>query len=248
MFHVRLNLENECRHARLGCCHDPFVSRLRPWRRRHRCKRIEKIADAKILQRVAEEHRRHMVLKKGLGIEALASMAHEIKFMADGLGVEPRVQCGYFGDCHFTQPAGNTGIAVEQAHAACCHVNRTHEIAAASDRPGDRRGVERECFLDLIEELERVAAFTIHLVNESDDRNVAQPAYFKELASPWLDPLGRIDHHHRRVDRGKGPIGIFREVLVARRIKQIEDTAVIFKGHHRCHNGNAALAFNGHPV
>ena len=175
-------------------------------------------------------------------------MAHEIKFMPDGLGVELRVQSGDFGDCHFAQSAGNAGIAVKQAHAAGCDVNRAHEIAAASDRPVDRRGVERQGLLDLIEELERVAAFTIHLVDESDDRNVAQPAHFKELAGPRLDALGRIDHHHRQVDRGEGPIGVFREILVARRIKQIEDPAVILKGHHRRHDGNAALAFNGHPV
>ena len=189
-----------------------------------------------------------MALGKSPGIEAFASMAHEIKLMIDGLGVELRVQCGYFGDCHFAQPAGSTGIAVEQTHAAGCHVNCADEIAATSDRPGDRRDVERQCLLDLIEEFERIAAFTIHLVDESDDRNVAQPAYFKELAGPRLDALGRVDHHHRRVDRGEGPIGIFRKVLVARRIEQIEDTAVILKGHHRSHNGNAALAFDGHPV
>ena len=114
-----------------------------------------------------------MAFGKSPGIEALASMAHEIELMIDGLGVELRIQSGYFGDGHFSQPAGSARITVEQTHAAGCHVNRAHEIAATSDRPGDRRDVERQCLLDLVDEFERVAALTIHLVDESDDRNVA---------------------------------------------------------------------------
>ena len=47
-----------------------------------------------------------VALGKSPGIEALAGMAHEIELMTDGLGVELRVQSGYFGDCHFAQPAG----------------------------------------------------------------------------------------------------------------------------------------------
>ena len=177
--HVRLNLENECGHAGLGSRHDPLVSRLRPRRRRHGGERIEQIADAEILERAAEEDRGHVALGKSARVKSLASMAHQIKFPAECCRVETGVQSGDFGDRHFAQRAGGARIAVEQAHATGCHVDRADEIAPAPDWPGDRRGIERQCFLDLVDEFERVAALAIHLVDESNDRNVAQPAYLE---------------------------------------------------------------------
>jgi hypothetical protein len=38
------------------------------------------------------------------------------------------------------------------------------------------------------------------------------------------------------------------EVLVARRVEQVEDVAVIFEGHHRGDHRDAALALDLHPV
>jgi hypothetical protein len=51
-------------------------------------------------------------------------------------------------------------------------------------------GVQRQRLLDLVEEFERVAALAVHLVDEGDDRDVAQPADLEQLAGarsrcPW---------------------------------------------------------------
>ena len=77
-------------------------------------------------------------------------------------------------------------------------VDGADEVAAAPDRPRHRRDVERQRLFDLVDQVERVAAFAIHLVDESDDRNVAQPADLEQLAGARLDALGGVDHHHRR--------------------------------------------------
>jgi len=91
------------------------------------------------------------------------------------------------GNRHFAQGAGGAGIALEQTHAAGFYVDGADEIAAAADRPRHRCGIEREGLLDLVEQLERVAAFTIHLVDESDDRNIAQPAHLEQFSGARLD-------------------------------------------------------------
>ena len=61
-------------------------------------------------------------------------------------------------------------------------------------------------------------------------------------------PLRGVDHHHRRIDRGERAVGVFRKVLVARRVEQVEDAAVVFEGHHRGDDRDAALALDRHPV
>ena len=194
--HIRLDLENECGRAGFGGRDDALVGGLRPRRRRDGAKRIEEVAHAEIFERTAEEDRSQVAFGKGARIESLAGMAHEIEFRAECRGVEIWVQRGDFGDRHCAQRTGRSRIAVQQAHATGRHVDCADKIAAAPDRPSDRRGIERERFLDLIDEVERVAALAIHLVDEGDDRNVAQPAHLEQLARPRLDALGRVDHHH----------------------------------------------------
>ena len=61
-------------------------------------------------------------------------------------------------------------------------------------------------------------------------------------------PLRRIDHHDGRIDRGERAVGVLREVLMARRVEEIEDAAAIFEGHHGGDDGDAALALDPHPV
>ncbi len=110
------------------------------------------------------------------------------------------------------------------------------------------RGVERQRLFDLVKQIERIAAFAVHLVDEGDDRNVAQPAHLEQLAGPRLDAFGGIDHHHGGIDRRQRAIGIFGKILVAGRVQQVEDQAAIFEGHHRGDDGNPALALDLHPV
>ena len=120
--------------------------------------------------------------------------------------------------------------------------------AAAADRPGHRRGVERQLVFDLIEDFEGVAALPVELVDEGDDGDVAQPADLEQLQRARLDALGGVDDHDRRVDGGQRAVGVVGEVLVARRVEQVEDVVAIFEGHHRGDDGNAALALDLHPV
>jgi len=59
--------------------------------------------------------------------------------------------------------------------------------------PEGRGHVERQRLLDLVDEVERVAALAGELADKGDDRHVAQPADLEELAGLLLDaPLGAI--------------------------------------------------------
>ena len=139
-------------------------------------------------------------------------------------------------------------VLAERAQRLAADVVGAGERAAAPDRPVERRGVERQRLLDLVEQVERIARLAVHLVDEGDDRDVAQPADLEQLARARFDALGGVDHHHRRVDRGQGAVGVLGKVLVARRVEQVEDAAAVFEGHHRGDDRDAAFALDAHPV
>ena len=139
-------------------------------------------------------------------------------------------------------------VLAERRQAAAPDVVGAGERAAAADRPGERRGVERQRLLDLVEEVERIARLAVHLVDEGDDRDVAQAADLEQFSRARLDALGRVDHHDRRVDGGQRAVGVLGEVLVAGRVEQVEDAVAVFEGHHRGDDRDAALALDAHPV
>ena len=71
---------------------------------------------------------------------------------------------------------------------------------------------------------------------------------FSSLMVRASTPLTRVDHHHRRIDRGQRAIGVFGEVLVARRVEQVDHAVAVGKLHHRAGHRDAALLFQFHPV
>ena len=137
---------------------------------------------------------------------------------------------------------------VEHQHAAVGEIVGALEGLARAGRPGHRRDVERQGRGDLVEQLDRVPGLAVHLVDEGDDRHVAQAADLEQLAGARLDALGGVDHHHRRIDGGQGAIGVLAEILVARRVEQVEDRAAILEMHHRGGDRDAALLLDLHPV
>ena len=139
-------------------------------------------------------------------------------------------------------------LRIEAAQRVAGKIIGCGETAPPPDRPGHRRHIERQGLFDLIQEIEGIARLAVHLVDERDDRNVAQAADLEQFAGACLDALGRIDHHDRRIDGGQRAVGILGKVGMARRVEEIEDIAPIFEGHHRGDDGNAALALDRHPV
>ena len=207
--HVGLDLENESAHARLGRVHLAQVAFLRTRRRGKSAQTLQQIADAKIAQGAAEIHGRQVAIAKGHQFERLARLPHQREFFLDLANVEIGVAAGKLGDVDLQRRAGLRAAVFQQPHAPAEKIVGAEEITATTDRPGHRRGVERERFFDLVQQFERIAALAIHLVDEGDDRNVAKAAYFEQLSRARLDTLGGVDHHHGGINCGQSPIGIF---------------------------------------
>jgi hypothetical protein len=69
----------------------------------------------------------------------------------------------------------------EQQQRIGKQVVNVRRIVPHANRPTRRGYVERQPLLDLAQQVERVAAFAVELVDKSDDRRVAQPADLEEL-------------------------------------------------------------------
>ena len=93
------------------------------------------------------------------------------------------------------RPATGSAPRSSRRTTSCDEIVGAGEIAARAERPGDRRDVERERLLDLVEKIEGIAGLAVELVDEGHDRHVAQPAHLEQLAGPRLDALGGVDHH-----------------------------------------------------
>ena len=122
------------------------------------------------------------------------------------------------------------------------------KFLAAADGPVDGVGVDAKLALDLLAQLERVARFAIHLVDEGEDGNVAQGADAEQLARLRLDALRAVDDHDRAVCRHERAVGILGEVLMARSVENVDAVAAVLELHDGGGHGNAALLFDLHPV
>ena len=136
----------------------------------------------------------------------------------------------------------------EPLQALAQEIEHAAKTLAHPDRPAHRRAVDAEHAFDLLEERDRRTNLAVHLVDECDDGRSAEPAYFQQLDRLRLDPLCRVDHHHRGIDRGQHAIGVFREVLVAGGVEEIDRVTFVVELHHGARHRDSALLLDFHPI
>src|SRR5580700_11769685 len=124
-----------------------------------------------------------MAFEEGLLVERLQALDREVEFF-DRRGALMFGQ--KLGDARIVRAINGIRLRVlaERREATAPDVVGAGERTSPADRPGERRRVERKGLLDLVEEIERITGFAVHLVDESDDRNVAQPADLEQFSRP----------------------------------------------------------------
>jgi len=136
----------------------------------------------------------------------------------------------------------------EVQDAALIAVVHAGKLLAAADRPVDGIGVDAELALDLLAELERVARLAVHLIDKGKDGDVAQSTDLEELARLRLDALCAVDDHDGAVRGHQRAVGVLGEVLMSRRVENVDAVAAVLELHDRRRDRNAALLFDFHPV
>ena len=106
-----------------------------------------------------------------------------------------------------------------------------HKIAPNPDRPSDRGDVDRQIFLDFVDDIKGIAAFPIHLITKRQDRQIAQAANLKQLLRLAFDPLCPVNHHDGRINCSQRAVGVFGKVRVSGCVHQIEPVFFEIKRH-----------------
>src|SRR5688572_11023585 len=139
-------------------------------------------------------------------------------------------------------------LAIVEVDDALLQIVNTAKAITAANRPVHRHGVNTEHTLDFVQQIERIAARQIELVDEGEHRQPAQLADLEQLAGLRLDALRGVDHHDDAVDGKQRAIGVFAEVLVAGRVEQREVVPAEIEFHRGRRDRDAALALDVHPV
>ena len=148
---------------------------------------VDQLLHGEILQRRAEIDRRQMTFAIGLEIERRDS--HRARARS------PRARCACSSALKTLRPSDCARPArrprpERQEHVGCAKSIDAAEVEARADRPHRRRHVQLQRVGDLVHQRERIARLAVHLVDEGDDRNVAQAADLEQLARlrsrcPW---------------------------------------------------------------
>ena len=204
------------------------------------------------VDRRTEPDRGHRTVQERLPVERRQQFAGHFNLFAELPQKVGGDMKGEFGVVHPRDlQALRDLVAVGTVHdfeAVVQQIIGADEIAANPDRPRGGCYVNREVFLNLVDDLEHIAAFAVHLVAKGQDRQVAQAADLEQLAGLGFDPLGPVDHHDGGVNGGQGPVGIFREIAVAGGVDQVEAPLTIVVGHGGGRDGNPALLLQFHEV
>ena len=127
-------------------------------------------------------------------------------------------------------------------------VINTFELLSAADRPVDGIGTDAEFIFQLLHQLIWITGFSVHLIDESKNRDMPHGTYLEKLARLRFDTLCSIEHHYGRICRHKRPVGVLRKVLMAGSVEDVDAVTFIFKLEHGACDGDSSLFFKIHPV
>ena len=247
LVHICLNLEDEGGEVRAEGVDHAAVGRARQGRRRHLQEGLEERLHAEVRQGRAEEHRAEPAAADLVHVE-FAACTEQLDIVAQLL---PAVRADELADTRIVEQdllavgaalAGHAGEEVDVLPAA---VIDALELLAAADGPVHGVGLDAKLVFQLVEQVERVLGLAIHLVDKREDRDMA---HLEQLARLRLDALAAVDDHNGGVRRHERAVGILREILMARRIEDVDAEALILELHDGGGDGNAALLFDLHPV
>src|SRR5688572_8890363 len=102
----------------------------------------------------------------------------------------------------------------KQMQTFLIHAVNTFKGFSHADGPTQRTNFNVQFFFNLIQQLKRIASFTVKFVDETDHRRTAHTAYFHQFFSLDFNALNTVDDHDDTIHCRQRSIGIFCKILV----------------------------------
>ena len=130
--------------------------------------------------------------------------------------------------CHGDgRPVGSRRGLLEEVHRLFLAVENAAKLGSIAERPVHGQRVDAKDRLQLVEQLQWGTRGAVEFVHEGEDRNAPFAADFEKFARLGFDAFAGIDNHHCRIDSGEDAIGIFREILVAGRVEEVDHAVAV---------------------
>ena len=140
------------------------------------------------------------------------------------------------------------GGSVVKDHASIHAVVHADQSSFDSNGPRCRKGPDAEVVLHVVDDAEGVLANTVALVDQREDGEPSLLTYVEELPGLDLDPTAVVEQHDGAVGGHERPIGVLGEVLVPRRVQQVDPKALVVEVQNTRRDGDAAFLLHGEPV
>ena len=213
---------------------------------------VQQFLYTEVVQGRAEEYRCHLSGTIGLHVKGRIHTIHQFQVLAQLLSIllsnhiiNIRVRTplarwrGVGGEAYLHLLCHPLLVGCEQVELLLIDVIHSFELRSLVDRPRQRSYLDLQFLFQLIEQVERITSFAVHLVDEDNHRGVPHSAYVHQLTSLCLHTLGAVNHDDGGIHGGQRAVGVFGKVLVTR---GVEDVHLIFnarllwrivKLHHR---------------
>ena len=253
LVHVCLNLEDEGRESvRTGINALP-AGHAGQRRYRHLKKALQKRLYTEVVQGRAEENRTEQSRADRLQVKVISRAVDQLhvifqctaQTLPDQL-IQPLRLIQAAGHGRDTVLA--TVELLKRENLLTLAVVYALEVASAADGPVHGIGPDAELLFQFLKQVIGAACLPVQLVDKGEYRDVTHRTDPEQLSGLRLNALRRVDDHYGGIGRHQRPVGVLREVLVARGIKDVDAVTVIFKLHHRRGDGNSSLLLQFHPV
>ena len=153
---------------------------------------VEKFLHTEVVERRTEEHRCHLGRTVSLHIEGWINAVDQLQILTQlGSLALTHMLIERFGvDVHFHLLGHALLVGSKEVELLLVDIVHALEPGTLSDRSAQGSNLNLEFFLQFVEHVEGIAALTVHLVDEDDNRRIAHTAHFHQLAGLGLHTLG----------------------------------------------------------
>ncbi len=250
------NLEDEAGKLRLLGLHHALLGLGRLRAGSNLDEAVQQFLHAEVVQRRAEEDGSHLGRAVRIDLKVGIDAADQLQVFAQLGGillayslVQLLAVNVYF---HLLRHALLVGR--EEVELLLVDIIDALELGTLVDGPRQGADLDFQFLLQLVQQVERVAALAVHLVDEDDDGSIPHAAHRHQFAGLRLHTLGSVHHDDGRVDSGQRAVGILGKVLVTRGVEDVDlvfhagTLGAVVELHDRGRDGDTALLLDVHPV